>query len=313
MSFRLLNYVGDDGKPRPGLSVGDRLVDLREAVRAEEEAGKPAGFSAASTLAVLEDWDAALPVLDAIAAQIDAGHPAVRSIGDVTLKAPLLYPNAIFNAAANYYDHRAEMGNSTEEIDKSQVKPYFFLKSPAHTVIGPGEQIRIPHTTKTVDWEAELGVVIGRYGRNMTQANARDIVAGYTIFNDLSARDLGRREDWQNFRTDWFGQKSFETSAPMGPWIVPASSVPDPYDMKIDLWVNDDHMQDAKAGMMIFNIEEQIEYLSARMTLRPGDVIATGTPAGVGRPRGIFLKPGDTVRITISGIGELSNPVVEGD
>ena len=313
MNFRLLNYVGDDGKPRPGLSVGDHLVDLAEAVKAHEEAGGPAGFSAVSTLSVLEDWDAALPVLDAIAADIERGHAMARPLADATLKAPLLYPNAIFNAAANYYDHRAEMGNSTEEIDKTQTQPYFFLKSPAHTVIGPGEQIRIPHTTKTVDWEAELGVVIGRYGRNMTQVNARDIVAGYTIFNDLSARDLGRREDWQNFRTDWFGHKSFETSAPMGPWIVPASAVPDPYEMKIDLWVNDEHMQDAKAGMMIFNIEEQIEYLSARMTLRPGDVIATGTPAGVGRPRGIFLKPGDTVRITISGIGELSNPVVEGE
>lgn len=311
--FRLLNYVGDGGKPRPGLSVDDHVVDLGEAVRAHEEGGGSAGFSAASTLTVLEDWDAAEPVLEAIADTIESSHPAARPLADVTLTAPLLYPNAIFNAAANYYDHRAEMGNSTEEIDKTQVKPYFFLKSPAHTVIGPGEQIRIPHTTKTVDWEAELGVVIGRYGRNLTQASARSIVAGYTIFNDLSARDLGRREDWQNFRTDWFGHKSFETSAPMGPWIVPASSVPDPYEMKIDLWVNDDHMQDAKAGMMIFNIEEQIEYLSARMTLRPGDVIATGTPAGVGRPRGIFLKPGDTVRITIGGIGELSNPVVEGE
>ena len=311
--FRLLNYMGENGKPRPGLSVGANMVDLAEAVRAHEESSGSVGFSAASTLTVLEDWDAALPVLETIADGLEGGHPAARPLAEVTLKAPLLYPNAIFNAAANYYDHRAEMGNSTEEIDKTETKPYFFLKSPAHTVIGPGEQIRIPHTTKTVDWEAELGVVIGRYGRNLTQANARDIVAGYTIFNDLSARDLGRREDWQNFRTDWFAHKSFETSAPMGPWIVPAGAVSDPYEMKIDLWVNDDHMQDAKAGMMIFNIEEQIEYLSARMTLRPGDVIATGTPAGVGRPRGIFLQPGDTVRITISGIGELSNPVVKGE
>lgn len=310
--FRLLNFAGGNGRARPGLSAGDRVVDLGEAVKAYEEGGKSAGFSAVSTLTVLEDWDAAEPVLAEIAGGLD-GHPGARPLGDVTLMAPLLYPNAIFNAAANYYDHRAEMGGTADEIDKTQIKPYFFLKSPAHTVIGPGEQIRIPHTTKTVDWEAELGVVIGRYGRNLTQENARSIVAGYTIFNDLSARDLGRREDWENFRTDWFGHKSFETSAPMGPWIVPASTVPDPYEMKIDLWVNDDHMQDAKAGMMVFNIEEQIEYLSARMTLRPGDVIATGTPAGVGRPRGIFLKPGDTVRITIGGIGELSNPVVEGE
>ncbi|MAF47549.1 MAG: hypothetical protein CMM10_04745 [Rhodospirillaceae bacterium] len=179
-------------------------------------------------------------------------------------------------------------------------------------VIGPGEEIRIPHTTKQVDWEAELGVVIGRYGRNMTKENARSVVAGYTIFNDLSARDVGAREDWPRFKSDWFAHKSFETSAPMGPWIVPVSSIPDPYACKIDLWVNDDHKQDANAGLMIFNIEEQIEYLSARLTLRPGDVIATGTPSGVGRPHGTFLSPGDTVKITIGGIGELSNPVVAG-
>ena len=204
------------------------------------------------------------------------------------------------------------MGAEDTETDKSVVKPYMFLKSPAHCVIGPGEEIRIPHTTNSVDWEAELGVVIGRYGRNLTKENARSVVAGYTIFNDLSARDNGAREDWPRFKTDWFAHKSFETSAPLGPWIVPVSSIPDPYACKIDLWVNDDHKQDANAGMMIFNIEEQIEYISARLTLRPGDVIATGTPSGVGRPHGTFLNPGDTVRITIGGIGELSNPVVAG-
>lgn len=310
--YRLLNYAGTHGEARPGLSVGDAMVDLDEAVKAYEASGKKAEFSTASTLTLLEKWDAALPVLEAIADQMDNGHAAARPLSEVRLMAPLLYPNAIFNAASNYYAHREEMGGTAEPVDKTKVKPYFFLKSPVHTVIGPGEEIRIPHVTGQVDWEAELGVVIGRYGRNLTKANALDIVAGYTIFNDLSARDLGARKDWERFRTDWFGQKSFETSAPTGPWIVPVSSVPDPYELKIDLWVNDQHMQDAKAGMMVFNIEEQIEYLSARMTLRPGDLIATGTPSGVGRPRGIFLQSGDTVRITISGIGELTNPVVKG-
>jgi 2-keto-4-pentenoate hydratase/2-oxohepta-3-ene-1,7-dioic acid hydratase in catechol pathway len=307
--YKLLNYADDNGRARPGLAVGDQVIDLQSAVEAYEGKGAAAGFSPASTLSVLEDWDAAEPVLETIAG---AGDGATRPLADTRLMAPLLYPNAIFNAAANYSDHRAEMGNEPE-IDKSTVKPYFFLKSPAHTVIGPGDEVRIPHVTQQVDWECELGVVIGRYGRNLTQANARGIVAGYTIFNDLSARDLGRREDWQQFRSDWFGQKSFACSAPTGPWIVPAKQIPDPYACKMDTWVNDTHMQDAVAGQMIFNIEEQIEYLSARMTLRPGDLIATGTPSGVGRPRGIFLQPGDTVRLTIGGIGELSNPIVKGE
>ncbi|MEE2760892.1 MAG: fumarylacetoacetate hydrolase family protein [Pseudomonadota bacterium] len=309
--YRLLNYNDENGQARPGLSVGDAVCDLEAAV--EAETGGKAPFSTATTLTILEKWDEALPVLEAIAANMESGSVAgTMALADKTLNAPILYPAAIFNAGSNYKDHQLEMGADDTETDKSIVKPYMFLKSPAHCVIGPDEEIRIPHTTKCVDWEAELGVVIGRYGRNLTKENARSVVAGYTIFNDLSARDNGAREDWPRFRTDWFSHKSFETSAPLGPWIVPVSSIPDPYECKIDLWVNDDHKQDATAGMMIFNIEEQIEYISARLTLRPGDVIATGTPSGVGRPSGTFLQPGDTVRITIGGIGELKNPVVAG-
>ena len=311
--YRLLNYAGPSGEARPGLSVGDSVIDLEAAVAALSESGQTMEFSARSTLDILEKWDAALPSLETIATAMEDGHSEARPLSEVRLMAPLLYPSAIFNAAANYYAHRAEMGGDEEPVDKTKVKPYMFLKSPAHTVIGPGDEIRLPRISQKVDWEAELGVVIGRYGRNLSQANARDIVAGYTIFNDVSARDLGRREEWPRFSMDWFAHKTFETSAPMGPWIVPASSIPDPYKLKLNLWVNDDHMQEAEAGMMIFNIEEQIEFLSARITLRPGDVIATGTPAGVGAGRGIFLKAGDKVRITIDGIGELENPVAEGE
>jgi len=186
------------------------------------------------------------------------------------------------------------------------------LKSPAHCVIGPGQEIKIPHVTKQVDWEGEFGVVIGRYGRNLTKANARSVVAGYTIFNDLSARDLSRRPDWPRWNIDWFGHKNFETAAPMGPWITPADEVPDIYACQLQLWVNQEKMQDTLVSGLIFNIAELIEYLSRRMTLLPGDVIATGTPSGVGRPRGIFLKPGDRVRISLDCVGTLENPVVQG-
>jgi 2-keto-4-pentenoate hydratase/2-oxohepta-3-ene-1,7-dioic acid hydratase in catechol pathway len=165
--------------------------------------------------------------------------------------------------------------------------------------------------SECVDWEAELGVVIGRRGVKRTKQDARQIVAGYTIFNDLSIRDR-QRADWPQFRTDWFTAKSFETSAPHGPWIVPAKQIPDPYKCKIDLWVNDRHEQDEIAGAMIFNIEDQIEYISARLAMLPGDLIATGTTPGVGRgvDKGRFLKPGDTVKITISGIGTLENKCI---
>jgi 2-keto-4-pentenoate hydratase/2-oxohepta-3-ene-1,7-dioic acid hydratase in catechol pathway len=118
-------------------------------------------------------------------------------------------------------------------------------------------------------------------------------VAGFTCMNDLSARDLSRRPDWPRFGVDWFGHKNFDGSAPMGPWIVPASQVADIYACRLRLWVNEEKTQDAPIADLIFNIAELIEYLSRRFTLFPGDVIATGTPSGVGRPRGIFLKPGD--------------------
>lgn len=308
--YRLLNYAGAAGEARPGISVGDLVVDLQEALNTRAE---NLAFSPASTLTVLDDWDAAEPVLEKLAAKLESGDIHGRPLSDVQLLAPLLYPNTIFNAASNYYEHSDEMAGKKDSLDKTKTRPYFFLKSPRHVVINPGDEIRIPHITEKLDWEAELGVVIGREGRNLTVDNALSIVAGYTIFNDLSARDQGIREDRPNFKSDWFAHKNFEGAGPLGPWMVPAKQIADPYEMKIDLWVNDTHMQDAVAGGMIFNIEEQIEYLSARMTLRPGDVIATGTPAGVGRPQGIFLKPGDTVRITIGGIGEMSNPVVAGE
>jgi 2-keto-4-pentenoate hydratase/2-oxohepta-3-ene-1,7-dioic acid hydratase in catechol pathway len=301
--YRLLNYGPSAAEARPGIAVGDNVIDVQDAM-AEM---KISGFSGTTTLAILEKWDVAEPALEKIAA---AGSSKAKKLSAVTLQAPILYPWAIFNAGSNYPEHQTEMGG--EATDKSVTKPYMFLKSPAHTVIPTGAEIKIPHVTTQVDWEGEFAVVIGRYGRNLTKANARSVIAGYTIFNDLSARDLGARADWPRFRTDWFGHKTFEGSGPLGPWMVPAKQIADPYKCHIETWVNDERKQSADAGEMIFNIEEQIEYISQRLTLRPGDVISTGTPSGVGRPKGTFLKPGDTVRITISGIGELKNPVVAG-
>jgi len=307
--YKILNYAGPGSEARPGIAVGDRVVDLVEACK-----GKTIKFSPASTLTVLKDWDASEPVLEQIADEAARDRVKSQPLSSVKLRAPLLYPNVIYNAAANYPGHRQEMGNppiSPEQ--KAQMKPYMFLKSPIHCTIGPGDEIRLPtpDVSECVDWEAELGVVIGRRGVKRTKENARQIVAGYTIFNDLSIRDR-QRADWPQFRTDWFTAKSFETSAPHGPWIVPAKQIPDPYKCKIDLWVNDRHEQDEIAGAMIFNIEDQIEYISARLTMLPGDLIATGTTPGVGRgvDKGRFLKPGDTVKITISGIGTLENKCI---
>ncbi len=302
-SFRLLNYAGDGGDIRPGILVnGDTVVDLQQAL--------PGQAWATSTLAVLGAWDAALPALHALA---DAPAGATRPLAGVRLLAPLLYPPAIYCTGANYMEHAEEMSPENKGVDKATTQPYLFLKSAAHCVIGPGDAIKLPNVSDKVDWEGEFAVVIGRRARNVSVGDAMQYVAGYTIMNDVSARNLSRRADWPRWVTDWFGHKNFETSAPLGPWITPADEIADHTQCHLRLWVNDEKKQDTRVASLIFNVPELIEYLSRRMTLLPGDVIATGTPAGVGRPKGTFLKPGDRVRIEISGIGVLENPVEQGE
>lgn len=301
--FKLLNYAGKNGEARPGiLAGGDAVLDLQDAL--------PGKAWAASTLDVLGAWDEALPALRSLAG---APQGATRNLAEARLLAPLLYPPAIYCAGANYMEHAEEMSAEGKGVDKAATQPYFFLKSGPHCVIGPGAEIRLPGVSKKVDWEAECAVVIGRRGRNIRAADAMKHVAGYTILNDLSARDLSRRPDWPRWNIDWFGHKNFETAAPMGPWITPADAVADIYACRLRLWVNDEKMQDALVSGLIFDIAEMIEYLSRRFTLLPGDVISTGTPSGVGRPRGIFLKPGDRVRVELGGVGVLENPVVQGE
>jgi 2-keto-4-pentenoate hydratase/2-oxohepta-3-ene-1,7-dioic acid hydratase in catechol pathway len=301
VDFKLLTYSAG-GTPRAGILVGDRVIDTAEALA-------NAGLAdSGTTLGLLRQWDKALPALERAAETAPGG----KKLDGLRLEAPILYPGAVYCCAANYYDHAKEM-NPNMEFKKEGKECYFFLKPGAQATAAPNDPIRLPKVSKNVDWEIELGVVIGRKARNLTVKNAMECIAGYTIVNDLSARDLGKRADWPNFGNDWFGHKVFDGSLPTGPWIVPANQVADPYKMTMKLTLNDQVMQNSVAGQMIFNIAEQIEYLSRRLTLMPGDIIATGTPAGVGRPRGIFLKPSDTVHLEIGGIGTMQNKFVQGD
>jgi len=248
-----------------------------------------------------------LPRLDAIAAKPASSTP----LAGVKLTAPILYPTNIFCAAANYQDHFREM--SGKDVDKTKINPYFFLKVARQTVIGPGAAIKRPHITQKLDWEAEIAVVIGRGGRNIKPENAYDHIAGYMIMNDLSARDYIRRADWPNLASDWLWQKSFDTSAPMGPWITLARDVPDPQNLFLKTWVNGNIEQDTHSKHMVFTVREQIAALSEHFTLMPGDVIATGTGSGVGHPKQKYLKPGDTCRIEIEKLGSIENPIVAGE
>ncbi len=310
MDFRLLSYGEENAPPRAGLLVGGRtILDVERALAAlGEEAG---GFCPASVLSIIEHWDQASPLLARAAERNGgAGSGPALSLAGTRLAAPILYPPNIYCAAANYVDHSREMrgGNLPE---KSQGQPYFFSKLARQTVIGPDEPVKIPYPEAQIDWEAEIAVVIGRRCRNVSASEAMKYVAGYLILNDVSDRARNFRKDWY-FKFDWLGGKSFENSAPMGPWITPRELIKDPHDLSIQLWVNDELMQNASSRDMYFTIPEQIEYLSRLFPLLPGDVIATGTPPGVGHARGVYLKPGDVVSINIEGLGSIRNPVIAG-
>lgn len=304
--YRLVSYA-DGGHPRPGVLIGERVLPPAELIPGVGD------IDTTSVLGLLRSWDKAHPRLHAAAHNVkpDAGVP----LSGLTLLAPILYPGVLYCAGANYWDHLKEMADIAERTTGTRPsmtknpEPWFFLKTTAGSIIGPDTPARLPSFSKQVDWEAELGVVIGRPTRNISEANALDAVAGYTIVNDLSARDLMKREGTP-FIYDWLGQKCFEDGAPMGPWFTPASYIADPNDLSIKLWVNGVLKQDSNTGQMVHSIAEQVAYLSRHITLQPGDVIATGTPAGVGMPRGEFLKAGDEVKIEIAGCGVLSNKMV---
>jgi 2-keto-4-pentenoate hydratase/2-oxohepta-3-ene-1,7-dioic acid hydratase in catechol pathway len=307
--FALLN-INDNGKPVPGIRAGDSVLPLEIGLKA---AGKSPAFALASTKDVLGAWSKAAPLLAELADGLANGdanlNRVAKPLAAVKLLAPILYPDAIFCAFANYTDHMKEMSDR-DPPDKTKVKPLFFFKHP-RSVIGPEETVALPAYSQQVDWEAELAVVIGEPARNVSVDKAMEHVAGYTIMNDLSLRDCGTRTDW-NVRHDFMSGKSFDTGAPMGPWIVPATQIPDIYKLTLKQWVAGELMQDSSTSYMHFTIAEQIAYLSQKFTLRPGDVIATGSPSGNGRPRGIYLKPGQDLTIEIEGIGRLHNPIAQG-
>ena len=226
-----------------------------------------------------------------------------RPLSDTNLLAPLRYPGKVLCAGANYYDHIAEMG--VPDTRKEAQRLFFFFKPPRNAVVGPGKTVRMPFDTKCLDWEIELAAIIGRPARAVSEKGALGAIAAYTVAIDFSARDLNRVPE-SFFKLDWVAGKANDTCCPMGPVVVPAAYLEDPQDLGLLLNVNGETKQNARTSGMIFSIAEQIAKLSRIMTLDPGDVVLTGTPAGVGAPKGTFLKVGDKVDATIEGIGTLS-------
>ena len=293
----LATYQSDTG-PRAAIRIEEGFFDLAAATVAHELNGIESDLST-----ILRDWEKHKNGIFALAQAI-AKDAKIPRLANPTLRAPF-EPRRIFAAASNFIEHADEM--QTKLAAKADSQPYIFLKT-IESVIGPGETVVIPPIVERPDWEVELAVVIGRTAKDVTPDQAHDLIAGYTALNDVSARDKSRRTDFP-FSHDWFRSKSFDTFTPIGPVFVPRECLGDPHDMRLGLSVNGESMQDGNTSEMIFNIYEQIAYLSTILELKPGDLIASGTPAGVGMGRGVYLKDGDVMTAWVDGIGELTNPV----
>jgi 2-keto-4-pentenoate hydratase/2-oxohepta-3-ene-1,7-dioic acid hydratase in catechol pathway len=306
-NYKLVTYEAAQG-PRAGAVFHDAVFDLAELT------GKP---SYATMLGVLDDWAQAEPLIETAFAKVGSGATPSSPLARVQLLAPVLYPSSIFCAGANYSDHMSEMARVFNlepgpDHRKAGLKPWHFIKA-SRTIVQTAASIPLPAHTKMLDWEAEMAAFIGRPAKNVPVKSALDYVAGYTVANDLSARDFTLRPNVSEsspFRYDWIGQKSFDGACPLGPWIVPAKEIPDPQRLGIKLWVNDVLKQDSHTSKMIFSLAEQIAHLSTRLTLHPGDLILTGTPVGVGLARKEFLKSGDVVRVWVEQVGTLTNTLV---
>jgi 2-keto-4-pentenoate hydratase/2-oxohepta-3-ene-1,7-dioic acid hydratase in catechol pathway len=304
--YKLLSFTSG-GRTRAGILVDGLVHDLADLTGVEADS---------TVLGALQDWPATRPRVEQAAARAAKERGAGQPVEGVQLAAPVLYPSTVYCAGANYNDHDREMSKASgREPDPSPkavgLSPWHFLK-PARTVVADNETVWLPRASKAVDWEVELVAVIGRPARDVSIETALDYVAGYTVAIDLSARDLSRRPplpEGSPFFYDWSGHKGFEGSCPLGPWITPSAQIGDPQNLKLGLRVNGVVKQDSSTAEMIFNTAEQIAHLSSLRTLYPGDIVLTGTPAGVGAARREFLKPGDSIEAWIEGIGSLRTPI----
>lgn len=283
--MRIVTFRRAGTAPEPGIVSGDRVVGL-------------SGLGYDSVIAVIAGWESARADIEAYVR--DSPTEASAELANVTLMAPVPRPPKLICVGLNYRDHAIE---SKMELPKV---PTIFNKFP-NIVIGPNDPIVLPKNSKKPDYEAEFAFVIGKGGRHIAASNWQQHVFGYTIVNDVSARD------WQLEKgTQWLMGKTFDTFAPMGPWIVTAEEIADPHALDISMTIGGEVLQNSNTRELIFRIPDLIEFLSAVVTLEPGDIVSTGTPSGVGfghkPPR--WLRAGDECVVSVAGIGELRNPVV---
>ena len=284
--MKLVTFNEPGGRPRVGVALGDAVVDVTAA-----DAAIPADM-----IGFLEAGADARAAADAAAS---GGAPRF-ALAEVELHSPVPRPGKILAVGLNYGDHIAETGLDTPEI------PMIFNKQ-STSAHGPAQPFHRPKVSDKLDYEGELAIVIGRRCRHVPKDRAADVIAGYTVCNDVSVRD------WQMRSATFTMGKSFDTHCPLGPWIVTSDEVGDPHALDLKTWVNGELRQSSNTKHLVFDCYDLVEHLSTAFTLEPGDVIPTGTPGGIGaamKPRQ-YLKAGDVVRVEIEGIGAIENAVIE--
>lgn len=312
-AFALGTFSRPGAGPFAALIVGESALPLRAL----------SSFGADDIEGVLHDWDHRLPQLEAAAASFD--RQAAFALDELHVHAPFV-PGNLYCTGANYRGHVGGMirGDASMRAQQHQnedpvaiaarvdaelerrattAKPYCFVKLTS-CIAGPNDALVLPKDVEKPDWELELAVVIGRKARRVCALDAMKHVAGYAIINDITARDMVFPRESFGIGADWLAGKCHPGFAPFGPWLVPAAQVPDVYALDIQLRVNGKAMQQERTSDMLINIARQIEHLSNIVSLEPGDVIATGSPAGNGAMHGVFLKPGDVMEGSISGLGK---------
>ena len=302
MTHFSLATIRHAGQPTPAIEVDGIWYALAPAAPALLEPSPARGL-----INVFERWSTCEPALAELADRIASGAAVLDALDPQpqqdAFMTPLQYPAKVVMMGANYADHMAQDAPSMNAKKKEESIPVFFLKPPTTTLVGCGQSVRYPTQSDKFDWEVELGVVIGRRARRVAVEEAMDHVAGYAVGIDLSARD------WQFHpqhlvKFDLFGGKAFDDSCPFGPKITPARFVRHEQ-LRLQLWVNGALKQDSDTGKMIWSVAEQIAAISQHVTLEPGDIIMTGTPAGVGLGSNTFLQVGDIVTAEVEGLGKL--------
>lgn len=291
--MKLLSYLDND-EVKPGICDGETVYDISSV--------------SASISNLLDTYGTDLQVIEKARAAGDLTE--VGPVNSVLFKPPVYYPRKLLCVAGNYVAHIEEGGGKLQP-EHTQA-PWLFCVPPTSVMIGHGEKIQLLPQAQKIDYEGELAVVIGRKAKSVAAKDAADYIVGYTIYNDVSERTPFMIEHVEEKRqlSFWY-TKSFDTFGPNGPFLTTSDEIADPQDLTIRVNVNGEERQNCSTNQMIFSVYELVEFLTSFLTLEPGDIIATGTPAGVGSATGFFLKGGDTVQISIDGLGTLGNSVVQ--